>query len=57
MFYNEVSWNDGIMKWKEFLEKAKNAGVKEEDSIWFIDIISDGGITFGKDDDLGWCIT
>ena len=44
------------MKWKEFIKKAKEAGVKNEDEIWYIDFVFDDLIEFHKDEDLGWTV-
>jgi hypothetical protein len=46
------------MKWKEFIEKAKKAGVKDDDEIWYMDFSFNeyGDIDFYKDEQLGWSV-
>jgi len=45
------------MKWKEFVEQVKKAGMGDEDEIWFIDISFDDELVIFKDPVMGWSIS
>lgn len=44
------------MEWKEFKKRVEEAGVKDDDDIFFIDVHLPYKIEAHKDD-LGWVIT
>ena len=45
------------MKWGEFVKRVVDAGVKDDDEIWFIDIAFDDEISIYKDPSCGWSIS
>jgi hypothetical protein len=44
------------MTWAEFKKIVEDAGVKDDDDIWYIDTPHDVPTNFKKDEDLGWGI-
>lgn len=44
------------MKWIEFIQKAREAGIKDDDELWYIDTQFDFELEFKKDPNLGWKI-
>jgi hypothetical protein len=55
----ETTMGEGrVMKWGEFKNKVEQAGVKDEDEIWYIDMAFDDRFTVSKkDNNLGWAVS
>lgn len=45
------------MTWKEFKERVEAEGVKDEDELWYIDVVGGEGIMHVEDSRIGWKIT
>ena len=45
------------MKSKDYIKKVKEAGIKDDDEIWYIDFAFDDNIEPRKDEKLGWIIS
>ena len=43
------------MKWKDFKKRVEDAGIKDDDELWYIDISFDDPFEI-EEDELGWKI-